>query len=90
MPKIACLALALALAGAALNPALLFALPVLTSAALIAYRRRLAQRPYATCRPCKGTGYRLSRVFASSTGYCPDCLSTGRRLRPGARLLNVR
>ncbi|GII91152.1 hypothetical protein [Sinosporangium siamense] len=92
MPKIALLAaLATALVATFHGAFLLsmLALPVLAGA-LIGYRRRLIRRPYAKCRPCKGIGYRRSLLFASSTGYCPDCDGTGLRPRAGARLLNVR
>ncbi|GIH81191.1 hypothetical protein Plo01_76200 [Planobispora longispora] len=82
--------LALTLIGSAIHLSVLLALPVLIAASLAAYRRCLIRNPYATCRPCKGTGYRRSRLFASSTGYCPDCICTGRRPRPGVHLLNVR
>lgn len=93
MPKTALLTLiALTLAAALHQIAALavLALPLLVAAALIGYRRSLIRRPYTTCRPCHGTGYRHSRLFAAWTGYCPDCTGTGHRPRPGVRLFNVR
>ncbi|MEU9888058.1 hypothetical protein [Sphaerisporangium sp. NPDC051011] len=94
MPKIAALALlaALALAGALhISPALAVLLfPPAAALALIGYRHALTRHPETRCRPCRGTGYRYSLLFAHSRGYCPTCTGTGRRPRAGARLLNVR
>lgn len=95
MPKIVTVTvLAMILASALLDmvPALaVLVLPPLTAtAALIAYRRTLTHRPYTRCRPCRGTGYRYSLLFARSDGCCPTCHGAGHRPRPGARLLNIR
>jgi hypothetical protein len=57
---------------------------------LVAYRVSLKRHPYTDCRPCKGTGERRSRIFASSFGYCPNCDGRGLKLRAGVRLLNIR
>ncbi|GAA0932405.1 hypothetical protein [Nonomuraea longicatena] len=66
------------------------AIAALALAAVVLYRASLKRRPDTGCRSCEGTGACLSRLFASSDGYCPDCTGTGRRLRRGAHLLNVR
>ncbi|GAA5045573.1 Zn finger protein HypA/HybF involved in hydrogenase expression [Thermocatellispora tengchongensis] len=65
-------------------------LTVLALACAVAYRFSLKRHPYTDCRRCKGTGQRRSRLFAHSFGYCPDCVGTGRKIRLGARLLNIR
>jgi late competence protein required for DNA uptake (superfamily II DNA/RNA helicase) len=65
-------------------------LALLAVALLVVYRASLKRHPYVDCRRCKGTGERRSRLFAHSFGYCPDCVGTGRKVRAGARLLNVR
>lgn len=66
---------------------LLLALPLLAAgAALVGYHRLLPRRPYTACRPCRGTGYRRSRLFAHSAGYCPDCTGTGIRPRLGQQV----
>ncbi|MER6508262.1 hypothetical protein ABT158_15685 [Nonomuraea sp. NPDC001636] len=65
-------------------------LAVLAFTLLVAYRVSLKRHPYTDCRHCKGTGERRSRLFAHTFGYCPDCTGTGRKLRFGVRLLNVR
>ncbi|WP_405143837.1 hypothetical protein OG589_39815 [Sphaerisporangium sp. NBC_01403] len=94
MPKIASITLlaALALVGALhIPPGLaLLALPPAAALALIGYRHALTRRPETRCRPCRGTGYRYSLLFAHTRGYCPTCNGTGHRPRAGARLLNVR
>ncbi|MFI7534021.1 hypothetical protein [Streptosporangium sp. NPDC049376] len=90
MPKAALPAL-LALAAVTvfhLTTFLLLLVPLL-AAALLGYRRLLTRRPYATCRPCRGTGYRRSALIYRSNGRCPNCTGIGERARPGARLLNV-
>ncbi|WP_433250416.1 hypothetical protein ACQPYK_04120 [Streptosporangium sp. CA-135522] len=66
------------------------AVVVLALTAVIAYRLNLKRHPFTDCRRCKGTGERRSWVFAHSFGYCPDCHGSGRKIRAGARLLNIR
>lgn len=89
MPKAVPLLLALTLITVVhLTTFVLLLVPVL-AAALLGYRRLLARRPYATCRPCRGTGYRRSALLYRSNGRCPDCTGIGERARLGARLLNV-
>ncbi|MFC4588624.1 hypothetical protein [Sphaerisporangium corydalis] len=68
----------------------LFALPPAVALAVVGYRHALTRSPEVRCRPCRGTGYRLSRVFAHSDARCPTCAGNGRRPRTGTRLLNVR
>lgn len=65
-------------------------LAILLLACVVAYRLSLKRHPYTDCRRCRGTGRRRSSLFFHFLGYCPDCVGTGRRLRRGARLLNVR
>lgn len=87
MPKAALLALlALTLATVFHLTAVTLLLVPLLAAALIGYWRLLTRRPYTTCRPCRGTGYRRSRLFAHSAGYCPDCTGTGIRPRLGQQV----
>ncbi|GHH63714.1 hypothetical protein GCM10017673_05110 [Streptosporangium violaceochromogenes] len=90
MPKAALPALlALALATVFHLTAFTLLLVPLLAAALLGYRRLLTRRPYATCRPCRGTGYRNSVLIYRSNGQGPTCTGTGHRVRPGTRLLNV-
>ncbi|MFI6907334.1 hypothetical protein ACIBKY_39170 [Nonomuraea sp. NPDC050394] len=63
---------------------------LLVTALVVGYRYSLKRHPYTDCRRCEGTGERRSRLFAHSYGHCPDCTGTGRKIRLGARLLNVR
>ncbi|MFI6910466.1 hypothetical protein ACIBKY_55115 [Nonomuraea sp. NPDC050394] len=63
---------------------------LLVTVLIIGYRYSLKRHPYIDCPRCQGTGERRSRLFAHSYGHCPDCTGTGRKVRLGARLLNVR
>jgi hypothetical protein len=57
---------------------------VFTVLALLAgYAFFLLARPVKRCRPCAGWGAKGRR-----RAYCVRCQGTGRRFRPGARLLH--
>ncbi|MFI7533997.1 hypothetical protein [Streptosporangium sp. NPDC049376] len=90
MPKAVPLLLVLAVVTVAHLTTFVLLLVSVLAAALLGYRRLLTRRPYAICRPCRGTGYRRSALIYRSNGRCPDCTGIGERARPGARLLNVR
>jgi hypothetical protein len=56
---------------------------------IVTYVASLHLHPRRTCRACDGTGRHTGLVFNYGHRMCLTCGGNGRRLRAGARMLNI-